>query len=331
MNERKNNPTPELDEAGLRRLLEAAGPRPEIPPGELATIKGSFRRDWRELVDRRAGARRRFGWKTAVPMALAATLAVALAVGFWWRGLQPPVDAAVVATVEVAEGEARAEGGRVEVGRELVGGARLQTLESDAAPRLSVRLTGGQSVRLDAGTRLRLVSATLLELERGAVYVDSPPGTGSLEVRTGLGNVRDIGTQFEVRVNGGLRVRVREGSVEVERGEAHLSAVAGEELTVGSDGSIDRRAIAGWAEAWDWVVAAAPPFEGGSFEAYLDWLSRETGWRVRFADDELARSVSGMPLKGKITHLAADESVHVVLPAYGFEYRLAEGVLTVEP
>src|SRR2546427_815740 len=81
--------------------------------------------------------------------------------------------------------------------------------------RAALRLDAGPSVRLDAGSDLRLVSAHVLELRRGAVYVDtgarSPNGSAAtasgaegpaspIEIRTSLGRVRDVGTQFEVRL-----------------------------------------------------------------------------------------------------------------------------------
>lgn len=343
MKKKRENPMPERGDGELRRLFEAAGPRPEVPAAELAALKTAAREDWRRMVaersigERSQGESRFGGWRTAVPLALAATVLVALSVGLFWRGLRQGVVGTAIASVERAEGARRADDSPLAVGHELALGVEILTADGGSEPvRLALRLTGGQSVRLDAGSRLRLAGESTLELLQGAVYVDSAIKGHSLEVLTPLGSVRDIGTQFEVRLRSeptSLRVRVREGSVEVERGAESHSAVAGEELTVGSDGSLDRHALAPWDDEWDWVVAAAPGLAADQLylESYLAWLSRETGWSVRFADEELARSAPTIEILGEgIRGLSPAESVDPALRSSALRYRLEDGVLWIQ-
>ncbi len=74
------------------------------------------------------------------------------------------------------------------------------------------------------------------------LQVDSRGSPGSIEIRTALGTARDVGTRFEVRLgDGALRVRVRDGVVEVDHaGETH-EAGAGAELTLDAAGTPARR------------------------------------------------------------------------------------------
>lgn len=157
----------------MRHLLEEAGPRPEVPPEDLAKIKAAFRAEWRERVRRRRAPDRRL-WLLAASVLLAAGLG-------WWLWPAPPSS--------------------------RVTGAELEA-ERPAAFQLE-----GASLRLDAGSRVLLVSASEIRLERGAVYVDSqgtrtvavhtPLGTVT-EIGTRF-EVRLLGSA--------VRVRVREGAV----------------------------------------------------------------------------------------------------------------------
>lgn len=338
MNEDRTSPTPELDEDELRRLLETAGPRPPVPPEELAAIKAAAREDWRSSLGRQGRGHRRGRWRMAAPLALAATLVIALVLGLWWRVLRSPAGSATVATIERVRGTVRAEGVALETGAELAAGSEIATASGDPEPAwVTLRLVGAQSVRLRAGSRLRLVDGSALELLEGAVYVDSAVEGQSLEVRTPLGNVRDVGTQFEVRLGGGggsLRIRVREGAVELRRGAEIHSAVSGEEVTLDRDGALERRAITPWHDDWEWVLAAAPSLEveDPSLDDFLAWLSRETGWRIRFEDDALAASAAERKLGllgSSLAGLSPADTV-VVVQAMGLDYRLDRGVLLIE-
>lgn len=203
----------------------------------------------------------------------------------------------------------------------------------------ALRLVGGQSVRLDRDSRIRLVSGTTLELERGAVYVDSDTasalGGSGVEVRTTLGVVRDIGTQFEVRLltddGGAVRVRVREGEITLERnGSSHL-ATAGEQLTFDAAGDLRRVPVAIHGDAWQWVLdaAPAPEIEGRPLREVLDWIVREGGWTLRFADDATAEHAAGVTLHGDAAGLTVDEVAAMVLRGSGLDFRVEKGELVV--
>lgn len=298
------------EEEQVRRLLEEAGPRPEVPPQDLAKIKAAFRAEWKEHVHRRRARR-------TLPWALAASVLLALGLGWWlWRPAPPAVP---VARVESVAGSGLA------VGEEVLEGAEIETGEGHA----TLRMTAGPSLRLDAGSRVRLVSASVVELQRGAVYLDSQT-TGAVAIHTPFGVVTDVGTQFEVRLLGegeALRVRVREGAVRV----GSLSATEGVELTLRADGSVTRQMVAAHGSPWDWVLQAAPPLaiEGLTLEEFLNRVARETGWTIRYADPGLAESAGTIVVHGDIGHLPPDQALEVVLPGAGLEHRVADGTLIV--
>lgn len=370
------------EEQAVRRLLAAAGPRPELPRDDLDAITAAARTEWRRRYGHRGDPAARPERAGGIPeqpepaaavsprssrpgavrparrwLALAAAAAVVAALGVaWWasrtdsRGFIP-----AVASVEVVAGEVRTwrAGGDGPMplpadapGRTLAAGSTIETASGAGggeAGRLALRTAGGASLRLDAGTRVRLASAERIELTRGAVYVDSgagPGGRAALAVATAAGVFHELGTQYEVRIAGDgadvvTRLRVREGRVALDRGGEpegdEWVAAAGEELVVRPDGGIDRAGIGLHGPDWDWVVATAPrlEIEGLPVRAFLDWIARETGLRVEFADVEAAALADSVVLHGSVAHLTPLEALGPVLSSAGLGHRLTDGSLIV--
>lgn len=335
------------EEEEVQRLLESAGPRAEVPPEDLAAIKRVFRAEWQEHVRQRQARRfsaRSGRWLLAAAAAVA--LLAAANIVSWLRRPAPPGPLPWVARVESVTGVVTArysEGGgrpvQLRAGMEVVSETELQT--AGAAPgapgHAALRLADGSSLRLDAGSQVRLARAGpwfLVDLDRGAVYLDSGAGSQTVFVRTRLGNVRDIGTQFEVRLleaGSALRVRVREGEVRVAKGGAAYPAVAGVELTLHADGEVTRRQVASHGTPWSWVLEAAPPMEieGKTLEEVLDRVARETGWKIQYSDENLAASADSIVVHGTIGHLTPDQALDVVLPGAGLRYEVVDGVLVI--
>lgn len=158
------------EEEQVRHLLEEAGPRPEVPPEDLAKIKAAFRAEWEEHV-----RRRRFPDPRVWLLAASVLLAVGLG---WWLWPSP------------SEPEARV----------------VETGEKPSA----LRLEGGASLRLDAGSRVRLVAsgvrlergAVYVDSEgSGTVAVHTPFGTVT-EIGTQF-EVRLLESAVRVRVREG--------------------------------------------------------------------------------------------------------------------------------
>jgi ferric-dicitrate binding protein FerR (iron transport regulator) len=332
----RNRTTEPQDEQEVRRLLEMAGPRPEIPEKDLRQIAAAARVAWREQAGRTAagpsipnpvGSARR--WRVqALAAGLAAVLAIALGLA-WWRSGSGDGVPPTVALVESVSGpvELAAEARGIAPGEAVPLGAELRSADG----RASLRLAGGANVRLDVETRVRFISASALELESGALYVDTGSRTPPIEVRTPLGTVRDVGTRFSVRVAGDLAVRVREGSVLTERQGRTYLARAGQELVLRRDGRTERREAASHGPGWEWVLAASPGFdvEGRSLRELLDWVAGETGWRIVFADEGLADSADGIVLHGSLGGLRPDQAPFALLPGAGLSGELEDGTLIV--
>jgi hypothetical protein len=361
---------PEDDEAEVRRLLERAGPRPPVPPEDLAAITAAARAAWRGEVERRAGGaqtaepagrieprqtvdgreslaryqefavtapgRRRYpDW--ALPALIAAILVLSLGLVWWVAGRSGAAAETVRAESVVGTawigGEVIGYYRPLRAGEPIPDGATVFTVTDTAeiaAGRASFRLADGTVLRLDAGTVARFVSPAVVALEQGAIYADSGENGSGLTVTTPAGTASDIGTRFTVRLIGprrpALEVRVRDGAVAVERGDQRWLTPAGEELFVSPGGEPHRRPIDPWGPEWDWVLEAAASYqvEGRTLGELLDWVTRETGWTVRWAEPDLAADAREIVLRGDIGRLRPDQAPFAVLPGAGLEGELVE-------
>lgn len=334
-----------LDEKALGALLSQATPRPLVPQEHWLKAHEAAQVAWQEQVRRRRQGRAAMG----LGLAAAALFAWWMVGGSSsvWRFLQsfdkpvwdktPIVEA--LAGLDVVQGEVRwqpldgpesvdGEPVRLQSGSRLHGRGWLTT---HGASRAALRLAGGQSLRVDVNTHLRLEAPDAVWLEEGVVYVDSQ-SSASLEVRTRHGVARDIGTQFEVRVEGEeLRLRVREGEVRLSRGKQEHAAVSGDELRLGSEGALQRGTLAPSSEAWSWSLAVAPPFalEGSSLDDFLEWVTRENGWQLRFASSTLEMEAATIELHGSLENVPLDQAAAMILATCGLEHDLQDGALVV--
>jgi hypothetical protein len=119
--------------------------------------------------------------------------------------------------------------------------------------------------------------------------------------------------------------------VALERGGEAVVTAAGEELTVHGDGRLDRARVAAAGPGWEWVLATAPrlDIEGVTVREFLDWVARETGLRIEFADREAAALADSVVLHGSIAHLSVDQALGTALASAGLGYRIADAVLEV--
>jgi ferric-dicitrate binding protein FerR (iron transport regulator) len=323
------------DEDGMARLLRLAGPRRPVPADRTARVRAAVHREWQTRVQQRSSRRRAL---TTAALLAAAVLVLVVA---RTRLLDEPATPAVgnvVAVVQRTEGEPRyvypdmpqpgASPGRVSTHDSVRTGTWIET---DARARVALRLMDGTSVRIDTGSRARLISSRMLELTAGSVYVDTGRETAGFEVITPLGTARDVGTQFEVRLGERtLRLRVRTGHVDLRHGPHAVSARAGTEVTMAAEGPVSQQISASGPE-WDWAVSLAPPLEieGVPLAAFLERLSREQGWTLRYADRTLAAEASGIVLHGSVAGLHPREALDVAVRTSGLVHRLRDGELVV--
>ena len=326
MTERTDGGTAERDV--LAELIRAAGRRPAPRASDYERVLAASRAAWRAKL---AARRRRWVYALA---AGAAAAAVGLA-------------AVLSSTPQASVARAAIVDGRVETfvtgtgvwaplaaGESLAAGTRLRTV---GAGRAAFELDGGASLRVSAATEWMLAGRARIELAAGTLYVDSGSAASAagIAVVTPFGIVRDVGTQFEVRaLSSGLRVRVREGLTRLEPtgGTPVVATAAGEQLTLDSDGRLQRRPVAADDAEWSWTqaLASAPPLDGRPAFDVLTWIARESGKRLVFADAEAELAARGAVLHGDSSGLLPLELLDVVMATTGgLEYSLGSERLTV--
>jgi ferric-dicitrate binding protein FerR (iron transport regulator) len=321
------------DEDPVARLVRLAGSRPSPSDERTERVRASAHREWTRFVSAR---RRRRGFAAAAA-ALALTAMVLLVVQLsTGRGTRPGARAPIVATLTAATGSVVFEGQPFE-NRPLdlsVGGVvrASRVLRTGPGVFAALALTSGAAVRIDEGSRVRIESPRDVVLIAGRIYIETASGADAdetLQVHTPHGDVRDIGTRFEVRVGDGqLRVRVRDGEVVVDAVRDSQRAGRGMEIVTGANG-LETRTIAAFGPDWSWVAKTAPPFAlaGRTLGEFLDWVSRESGYTVTF--DGQAAAAATTTLQGSIDGLTPDEALDVVLPSTGLDHRVVNGQVIV--
>lgn len=296
----------------------------KVPTTVESHVRTAVHAYWRETALTRSRQRRRR--RTLV--AAAATLAAAAFGLAQWPSIR--AGAGPVASVATVTGAVWRTGGGARqdlaLRTTILAGDEIVTGEDG----LAAFAVGEVSVRLDRSTRLVWHSRRALSLQSGGVYVDGAGHGDAPEIRTPFGVVREIGTQFEVRlVAGGVRLRVREGRVRLDRTDGSWEAKAGEELAWSVGHGPRRASVAVHGSAWDWPLQAAPPFtRRPTLDAILEWMERETGWTVRFAE-EATRAHGSDVLYGTLQDVRPDQVPERVLPAFGLDSRMEDGVLVL--
>jgi len=306
MNERNK-----LSDESVERLLRIASEQPAVPSDAEARVRAAVHQAWQQEV-----ATRRFRRRVWTMSSLAAAAAIAVVVILMPHPTVMPPPAAPAAKLERSFGTVHV--------RAANGGTEIVTA---ADGRASFRLDSGTEFRIDRNSRVVLVSGTAFTVDRGAVYIAT--AERGVEVRTRFGVARDIGTRFEVRLDGDTElVRVREGIVAFE----DLARVsAGEQLQIRS-GTVSKSAIAPHAEEWSWTESVAPLFtiEGQSVASFVAWVASESGLRVQYESNELRLRAQRTTLHGTIGELAPAVACATILPTAGMRCTAAKGVLHID-
>ncbi len=322
----------------LAGLLQLAGPRPSPPPERIDQARAAAREAWQqELQIARFAKRRRIVRLSMIGLAAAAGLIIAVLV----RRAGDGAPAAGAAAARLEEGAVLVDNGPLSRGGAIRANA---TVTTEAGRRATLRLGNGAELRLDADSAVRFpagATAGTVALDRGALFVHTgatAAGRRSVEIRTAAGVARDIGTSFEVRVIGdATRVRVRDGIVQlvplVRTGGDAVAHTAGRGVELLATGTgVARRDVGTSGPEWNWIALAAPPLEvdGKTLSVFLDWVAREGGWTMRFADEALRRSSSSIVLRGSIDGLTPEQALEAILPTCGLTHRIANGTVTVD-
>lgn len=263
----------------LQQLFAQAEPRPQPPVRDTEEVRRAVLAEW-DAVARRRSWRRRAGF------AAAASVLLAVALVNIDEGPAPNAPAPLAASVERVQGIVLTESGsRLTLGSGIAPGTRIETGDAQ----LAVSLASGGSLRVGSRSRVVLTSGDEVELLAGMLYFDSEDERGSeFAVATELGRIRDVGTQFLVRLDDEqLDVGVREGRVDLARGGALDTAGVGERLIASQAANgLRRDSIPTFGSDWEWAERLAPPFEidGRTVSDFLAWFSEQTGRTVVFGD-----------------------------------------------
>jgi ferric-dicitrate binding protein FerR (iron transport regulator) len=140
------------------------------------------------------------------------------------------------------------------------------------------------------------------------LYFDSERGRAGavFTVATALGTVRDLGTQFVVRLDGeqtSIDVGVRDGRIVLTTDGAMDTAQSGERLVAARDApAIRREPMPTFGGDWEWTETLAPPFEtdGRTVSDLLAWFAEQTGRTVVFGTPAAERVAREAKVTGSI-------------------------------
>lgn len=331
----KRRPASAGNEQTLEEIFRHATPRPQPDDAARTRAFDALHAEWHNLTGRRRRNRRR------VAAGLAATAVLALFAGYAWLGSD-----AVAPPAPFAVDVLRASGSRVYLNESYFEAAGLAAsdLSLAAGDELSTaddaRMAlawGGGSLRFDAATRIRLQADGAVRLLHGALYFDSTPYgaagpvPGSIVIETPRGRISHLGTQFLASVAGEtVRLQVREGEVRIAGRGVDLAVDAGEAVSIGADGDVERLALDSWGTDWQWAADIAPELEfaGRTTAEVLDWIARETGYRVRYGSSE-ARALAASEPRG-IESLAPMPALRTIPYITSLGYTIEGGHIVVD-
>ena len=309
----------------IGQLLRLAGPRPLPDSAPMARARAAAHDEWMRVVAQRGWGR---SWWAFTGVALV-TSTLLVATWSFLRPVRPVVRQDQIATIQTMTGSLMVESSSE--GRRTVGvrGSALRAgdrIETPRGSRVGVSLAGGIDIRLNEATVAILDTANRMTLTTGMVYVDAGvvPHPSGFQIDTSLGTVRHVGTQFEVRlIDSALRVRVREGAIALEAPGARWTSSAGEGLLLLPGRMPERLRIDLSGPDWQWLTDLARPFqiEGARVIPFLDWVSREQGWRWEFEQPAMRRRVEAIVLHGTIEGMTPSEALAAVLPTCGLSFR----------
>lgn len=318
----------EQDDIGL--LIRNAGARETVATERLEKARANVADHWAEIVATRRVKKRQ---SYSRYLAVAASVVVAVSIGFLlWQPAAPPASTAL-ASVNRVIGSVSADGVALRAGDTIRADSIIET---GVDGRVALDLATGHSLRVDVDTRLTAQQENRYSLEFGGVYIDSGSRrrSDSVFIATHLGVASDVGTQFQVRVTAdAVLVGVREGLVELARDDVPLASVEfGQFLEVSKSGQTERRDADPDDDAWTWVHAILPGFdiEGASLQNYLEWYTRERGIMLEWHDRQSRDNGARIHLSGSIRGLSLDDGLHAVLKIAPFEYVIENGVMTVQ-
>ena len=314
-----------MDDIG--RLIRHTGGRDAVPEDRFDDAREKVQSHWQQVV-----AEHRRGRFQYTPIAVAASVVVAvIASALLLRPGDVP-GPVVMASVDRVLGDVLIDGQAAAAGNIIEPGAVIETGD---VSRVALCLADGQSLRLDTLSRIVVHTANEVSLETGGIYIDTEHSLDAspVLVMTALGQARDVGTQFQVRLAANvLIVGVRDGLVEVTRPDrATLSIDRGRVVELNTDGSESERDLQHDDAIWTWVETVAPDFDvnGATLEQYLSWYTGQRGLRLVWSDPGSEQKAKLILLTGSITGMTLQEGFETVQRIAPFEHRFEDDTIWV--
>ena len=320
-------PTGPEEKDPLERALEEGLARSPLTEDAYTRIHAAVAAEWRTAVES-SSRRPRGRW-----VAMAAGLAAATVAGAVL--LHMPARAPTLGVVARMDKGTLVSHHTVLPDQKLRARAALRVGDVlVASDPVLVELQRGGTLRIAGGTRFEVTAADEVSLDKGEVYVDFPPDlqrASTFVIRTSLGLVEHLGTQFEVALSNELRIRIREGSVRLRRGLQTQTALAGTELVVPRVGQTTQRSIATDGPEWSWVEGLEPdfPLEDRKLSDFLTWAARETGRQVSFLDEHAREVAERTLLHGSIRGLSVPQALDTVFATTSLRYNFEQGRIEV--
>lgn len=283
------------DDQDMYALLGSAGKRVEPDAAIAAAIRHATEEAWRHTVAKERQRR----WRNRL-VGVASAAALVLAVVLWFPTNPQPQPA--LAQVESLAGTFSINERARTHSESLYAGDRLRTGHNS---HLALRLGGEILVSVDAETEVTIAAPDRLVVKTGRIFVDTAGASNGLVVATRWGDVRDIGTQFEVAVSEEhLAVALREGKVELGLGgqthTAEFKNGVGELIQVDRTMEVSRRPLAPADARWDWTLDTRAPLniEGLTVAGVVEWSARITGRSVVYQSDAVAKTAGQSRMSG---------------------------------
>ena len=317
------------DEA-LEALLRHASPRPMPSSADRDVVRNAIHAEWKSVA-RQHQSRRRLA-----SFAIAATVLIAVFSLFNVFRV-PAVDAVQVATIEKSFGRVYLLGEQSELREtsDLASVVSGQTIVTGPSTGLALAWGDGGSIRVDESTRLSFVSRESIYLESGRIYFDSMTELNDapsprLVVKTDLGEVRHLGTQYMAQVaEEALVVTVREGQVSIDGTYHNHTASLGEQVTLAGRQRPSILSIGRSGVAWEWVsrISPAVDVDGMTLHEFLVRVTRELGLELNF-EGRAEQVAHDAILRGTIDAEPA-EALRLRLATAALDWRIDGGVITI--
>lgn len=304
-----------VDETQLSDLLKKTGPR-EAPSAELSQeVKANVKLIWQQEVKKN---KRMLQRRYAIAAGLVFAISSVVLVNFFSK---PEFYATVSKVVNQVEYQRQGGSWYNLDGGPVTGRVTIRTGMNSFA---SINMNNGLNVRISENSQIELLAIDEVTANSGIVFVNTQsslnPGN-VITISTPFGEVKDIGTQFQVKITPiDWQIQVREGQVEINDGAEQHFASKNERIAISADDSVQVTEISSDDASWEWTqeVSSAFDLEGSRLSEFLNWVGIETGKEIEY-QSEIARISAHLTiLHGSVEGLKPIDSLATVLMTTDF-------------